>query len=1317
MSRIDATVADAGRPITLLQRLAGLVWWLALTALILLALYAGIGRQFTENIDSYRDDLSQALSARLGQDVTIDSLSARWTWLDPIIEARGIRVASSPDHAEPFLARLDYLTIRLDSLASLLRQRVVFGEFAADGLDLALRQTDDGRILLEGLGQPASSPPSPQSISGNWFTRVGQWLSDPSVRITRVNLALRSPDQQDKHIDIPQLDLNYVRGLFSASGRAMQAGTTHQLASFSLVGQHFFRGEFTGQLHIGLNSGRLFDELAGTYQWRGLSIEGFDVGGQAWLTFRNGLMEQVSGHLEVPFLQLRAQQQSLAPLENIAFEFGWRARRPVADNDLLSGELHLRNLRWLWLDDWAEGFDLRLTHHSHAIHAYASGLPLGPLGRLASRLGVLPERANRALLGYRPEGQLDDLRLTIPTSAEGPEFGLRADLNDVSVEAFRGAPEIAGAVGTISANRRGGTVRVSGPDITLGFPLLYANSWQLAQAEATVSWLFDGPLLRVFSDAIQLRYGEQTELAEITELSGAFDLRMDRDGEDNLGLMVAVRNGTADMLATFVPSKKVAPELYQWLTTAISSAHIAEGVFYGHGQINQGAPRRSFTSSMRYRFSDGVVRYGSDWPEVEQANGTVVVHDGATEVWLDSARTGGLEVRNTRVQAVVEEGDFLVRVDTETDVPGPAVSYWLANTPLGELSGLTADTVELDGQYRLALGLEIPLSGDRDVGIRVTAETGNGELRYPGASLSWRELAGKVRFDSRSGFQASGLRGLFMGQPVRLGFDYDPSTHHFTLSQTGELSVSSFFDLLSVSPPQGAGLAGQFAYTARLGLAKGASPELSLYSSLLGTEIDWPAPLGKRSDEFVPLQAVLEPGDQGQLQLAGVWNDRLAFRVEWGDTGFERGHVVFGSQSAERLASPGLTLSGRVQRVNMDDWNERWGRLSAGAGGGDVDAAEYTEQVASWLNDITLTIAELEVLGQSFPNVRVAAGLDQDRWTIDTASSRVTGRLILPLRPSAGVEVNLASLSLMSDRSEEPKTRPAMTASEQVAAFRAMTMEGWPEVQVRIEALSMDDRPLGRWRFKLLPSAQSLHISALEGQIESLNFNGDLHWDILEGRQMSRLKGEVSGEDLGDMALLIGTQAPLRNKNSQLLLDLDWPGRPDDFKLTELEGEVSIRLDDGVILESNNTAQLFRLFNVLNADTLWRRLQLDFSDLYEAGVAFDAISGTAELRGGVLNWAPELQIVGPSGAFKLSGSSNMIDESLDMRLVVVLPLTQNLPLAALLMGASAPIGGALFVLDKVLGDPLSRLTSATYSVKGSWDQPEVRLRNVFDTGN
>ena len=221
---------------------------------------------------------------------------------------------------------------------------------------------------------------------------------------------------------------------------------------------------------------------------------------------------------------------------------------------------------------------------------------------------------------------------------------------------------------------------------------------------------------------------------------------------------------------------------------------------------------------------------------------------------------------------------------------------------------------------------------------------------------------------------------------------------------------------------------------------------------------------------------------------------------------------------------------------------------------------------------------------------------------------------------------------------------------------------------------------------------------------------------MVDDRETSRFVGTLSGGRLRELEALTGAPIPMNNEQTQVDLDLDWPGRPDEFALRQLSGQVSVRLDDGVILEQSGSAQLFRIFNLLNTDTLWRRLRLDFSDLYERGIAFDAISGKAVIVNGLVTLDPELQLVGPSGAFKMSGSTNMADESLDMRLVLVLPVTQNLPLAAILMGASAPIGGALFVLDKILGDPLSKLTSATYSVTGSWSEPKVELRRVFDTG-
>ena len=362
---------------------------------------------------------------------------------------------------------------------------------------------------------------------------------------------------------------------------------------------------------------------------------------------------------------------------------------------------------------------------------------------------------------------------------------------------------------------------------------------------------------------------------------------------------------------------------------------------------------------------------------------------------------------------------------------------------------------------------------------------------------------------------------------------------------------------------------------------------------------------------------------------------------------------------------------------------------------------------------VDVALNELFLGDRQLTDITVSARQSDSEWLITTDSEWASGHVLWP-QDDRPVSVDFERLMLSRGNSESGDEQEP---EQQAQTFRDLGLGNWPDVDVHIADLNMDGENAGSWSFQLRPEATQLLVQDIVGTLKSLTLTGELAWSIAAGREITRFTGDINGKSLADLDTLVGAEIPFRSKNTAVKLDVDWPGRPDQFDVSGLSGSVSVRFDDGVILEGNNTAQLFRVFNLLNADTLWRRLKLDFSDLYEAGVAFDAISGKASMINGLLTLDPELQVVGPSGAFKLTGTSNMIEETLDMRMVVVLPLTQNLPLAALLMGAGAPIGGALFVLDKVLGDPLSKLTSATYSVSGSWDEPDVRLRRVFDTGN
>ena len=189
------------------------------------------------------------------------------------------------------------------------------------------------------------------------------------------------------------------------------------------MGEHFFRGDFTGQLYLDVDSGRLFDDLIDEYQWRMLRLEGFDLGGEAWLTFRDGQLQQVTGSVRTPYLQLGVGHESLAPLEDIRARFGWRRHHSVMADEKLSGsdsfalgEWHIKQLQWTWNGDVVSPFSLRLAPSDGGMSVIADALPLAPTRRLASRLPILPEPALRALRNYRPGGFLTSLKCTCLTS-------------------------------------------------------------------------------------------------------------------------------------------------------------------------------------------------------------------------------------------------------------------------------------------------------------------------------------------------------------------------------------------------------------------------------------------------------------------------------------------------------------------------------------------------------------------------------------------------------------------------------------------------------------------------------------------------------------------------------------------------------------------------------------------------------------------------------------------------------------------------------------------------------------------------------------
>jgi len=1288
-----------------LKRATGLIWSAVLLFLVLLALYVALGRQWVHLADHYRTTVAGILSERLGQPVTIGRISGAWRGLDPILSFHHVEVHDK-NEPQKVVASLSLARARLDSLSSLLRRRLVFSQLYARGAQVTVVQNRNGRIGLQGIWLPATPAPASAGSSADlraalerWVNRFGQVLSDPVIRISRIHLALNMAGRPEQAFQIPLLELAYHGGTFSAGGRLMDTASNHELASFALDGKHFFRGQFTGKLYLNLTSPRLLDPFLERYQWRDLSVLGSSIDAQAWLHFQDGFVRHAVARVRMPYLQLAARNQTVPPIEKLKVLLDWN--RPAPGR----WQLAVKQLSWIGFGQPVGPVNARISRDETGWKLAVDSLDAGPWGQLVEGLQVLPDKFTRALANYDPQGRIGPLAARIPVDNPGG-WQLQAQVENGSARAWNGSPGISNLAGYLSLDAGGGRLITRSQNLTLGFPELFAGSWTFANFRGAVDWKMHDGTAQVWSDGLQGDFGSGAK-SERSSLTGTFRLGLSPDRKDSLTLKIGLRNGDASLLPELVPKKIVDPGLYRWLTTAIPRARIPTGEFEGHGEVGSGAPKGSFSTSMRYVFDGASVRYSPDWPKVDGASGVVKVKNDRANIRIDQGRTGGLRLEPGTVDVLPEGEHTKIEVRTSADIPPAVIPTWFSQTPLKQYGGDWLGALSIKGNYHLGLDLGLHLGTDQppDVHLRVTA--GDGTLAYAPAGLQWQKINGEVTYDSAKGFSSRALSARFLDEPVKVDLRQKGADQPLRIVQQGNVTLTALEKALgTVGIP---GIKGQTAYSATFELPAGAGPSMTIAAPLKQVSSEWPTPLGKKTGTVAPLNLRLQWPGNGVLLVQGAIRDHLAGNARWKDGRFDKGMLGLGEKRVDLPPARGLTIRGHVARLDVARWQQMLKSLTQAPAGQRDSVGSLTGRAGNLLQGVSLKVGELLVGGQQYPDAGLVMTPDKDGWTVRVQGPALAGSIRIPAGPDQPIQAQLSKAVLST------KSAPDLNTVKSGGA--AGSPGNWPALDATIKDLTVNGRQYGRWAFSVKPSDDGVRISNIVGRTGSLVLKGDLDWQFERGHSdRTRFNGSLSGGNLRDLANWLGQKVPLRNKQTNVEFNLHWKGTPEQFSIPVLGGDMKFLLKDGAILQSNDAAQIFRIFGILNTDTIWRRLKLDFSDLYKAGITFDAMSGRALFQQGRLVLDPDMQIVGPSTAFRLSGSTDLVDESLDMRLVVILPLTQNLPLAAVLLGASPPIGGALFVLDKLLGEPLSKLTSATYNISGTWTKPDVKLRNVFDTG-
>ncbi|MBA1201807.1 TIGR02099 family protein [Pseudomonas capeferrum] len=1255
-------------------------WGLLLCALVavLVAVYVSLGRQLVPLIAEYRAEVQEQAEQALGMPVHLGSLEGRWSGLSPILRGRDIQLGEGAA-----ALRLDDVSVMPDLWGSLLAREVRLSRIQLGGLQLHLREDEQGAWRLEGLAQRDDEPFDPAQLM-----RRLQQLGRVDVFDSQVTVV---PWQHDP------MTMTYVSvGMEGASSRQrLDVRLTlpdGQPAAFNLRSRATAQAWRDGRLEAYLSlpqsdwSRWIPPRLLG--QWQTAHLQ---AGGEYWLEWDDGHLQSAVVRLNAPRLEGAYAGRESIRLDNLALNAWFQRRGEGFDAVFDSLAFTLGETRWESHLQLKQQRGEDPTQASWRVQA--DRLDLTPLTPVIKALAPLPDKLMAVVDALKVTGAVRNLNLEIRPKAEGDQrLQFAANLERIGFDAYHGAPAAGNVSGSISGDLGHGELRLDTDAFMLHLYPIFAKPWHYKQANARLTWRLDQEGFTLVAPYLKV-------LGEEGKIAGDFLIRLlfEEGREDYMDLRVGLTDGDGRYTAKYLP-EVLSPGLEEWLRSAIVKGTVDEGYFQYQGSLNHGAPAHARSISLFFKVRDAALDFQPGWPQVQQVDGDVSIDDAGVRIKARSGLLLDTQVSDVNVDIPhVDEGQHShLHLDGAFKGGLPDGLKILQQAPIG-----TADIFagwEGEGPLHGKLKLDIPLAKGEQPKVLVDFSTRDALLKIASPSLELSRLKGDFRFDYDRGLSGSDINLRAFDRPVKAQIFAEgaPGQMQTRIAANGQIALKSLTDWLQFK--QALPASGNLPYQLQVNLGSRLN-NLTIDSSLKGLAIDLPAPFGKSAAEVRDSRFAMNlQGKERRFDARYVDLARLAYVASADALDKGRGELLLGPGEATPPSGQGIRVRGRLESLDLEPWQRQMQRFAGDDPGGNA------RQI---LQGIDLSIGQLKTSAIELNQAVVRLERAGANWDLRLDSKEVIGNARIPDTKSAPMTVKLQTLRL-------PPADPAQAQDEDapdpLASFDPRTV---PAIDLAIDKLYRGDDLLGRWAMKLRPNARGVAFQDLDLDLKGLRINGSGGWEGAPGTSGSWYKGRLQGNDLADVLKAWGFAPTVTSRRFRLDADGRWPGSPAWIGLKRFSGSLDASLRTGQFVEVEGGAQALRVFGLLNFNSIGRRLRLDFSDLLGKGLAYDRVKGLLVSSEGVYVTREPITMTGPSSNFELEGTLDMVRDRINANLQVTLPVTNNLPLAALLVGAPA-IGGALFLVDQLIGDRVARYASVHYRVEGPWKEPRITFVKPFE---
>ncbi|WP_198411220.1 YhdP family phospholipid transporter [Marinimicrobium alkaliphilum] len=1313
-------------------------------ALIALAVMVQLGRSFAHLASDYSEPLSHYLSERLGLTVVIAELEVQWPGINPQVVLTDVQLTGE---SELPVLELERAALELDLWQSALRGRLHWGRADVDGGAMTLWQFADGRWQIPGLPVVGTDTEMAEDVGNatpDSFFEL--FLLGTQIHFRDTHFTLRFSDQREVQLFAPQVSLENRRNFHRL---ALDVDIDERAQALQLIvegrGDPRVPARFDARGYLQLRDVPTSEPLIGV---AALLLGGIDhpnwyssgrLDAELWFNSRpGGDGYALKGQLSSSDLLWPTGEFPVAIHE---------LHTDVTGHWLRTGawQVALQDLHGRWNESSLEGINIAASADGlgEPLRLMSDAIALDVVQRLALENTWLmaSPRLEEVITTLAPLGELRDLTFELPLDEPG-SWQLSAQLESVSVRPWAGVPGLQGVDGYVYADRRGGHVDLAREgSFSMFYPQVYDAPMRYGGAQGQVAWWLRPEDNRVYVNSGPLTLQGEPGNSEHARGYMWLSVPWERYSADlDLYLYIGGHDIPAGLHTKYVPA--VVPRaLTGWLERAVGRSnpgYASDGAFIFRGTLNN--PEALARSHQLYlNVHNANLDYHPEWPALRRFTGELVLNDNLLDARVDNGHIYNSRVKALQValQPNPEGEQSLLKLNGRIDGLASDGLRVLRESFLRRFVGNQMDGWYMHGNLQADVSLDIPL-GEGEAGARqqVDIALSSPSLRMDNFGVNVAQVRGDLHYDSRSGLSSDNLRGQLFGEPLAVSIHphTDPRGANQTrIDLSSRISRDNLLDWLR--RPELLFFEGETQVDARISLKHGenvaadardpdpARVAIEVQSDLQGMAVNLPLGYRKTAEETRPLALTLRLHEQTR-ELKLDYGDDLGLWLEAGAETLTllRGNLALGAP-AHLPAEPILLLSGALENLDPQPWQ------------GLVDDYQgYVRQMREEQGDLealtdVLSLsalpplhAQILVRDQQLGPLQLTdlalevTPLDDD-WQIGFSNPAMAGELLFTgdERPSR------LALRRLDVQLPAQATRGEDTAAGSVVD--AIDPRSLPALDVVIDELAWQGEPLGRVSFRLRSDEHGSLFDDIHADIRGLRLQGEtaeqgasLLWLVDEaGAALTLANGVVSADDLGGVMAAWGQPVMIESESARYGLNLRWAGAPHEVDLTRLEGDVSMQVNNGRFTRNPGAGDgVLRLFAVLNFDSLARRLRLDFSDLVQSGLAYDEIRGTASFDQGLMSFSEPLSVRGPSSRFQLAGNIDLLDETLDARLVATLPVAGNLTFLTAL-AAGLPAAAGVYLVSRLFERQVDRATSMSYRVRGPWDDPEVRFDRLFDS--